>query len=156
MTITQSTAPAFDITVSRVVPADPDTVWSLLTDVTRSATSAPRTSSRAGSATIAGSARGSRAATSSSWLSWSTVCTVTASEPGRVFAFESSPPSRSLWTYTLEAVDGGTRVTESMVKADQQPAPIRLMQRMVGVTDRAAVIRDGMTATLDDLAAAVS
>ena len=53
---------------------------------------------------------------------WSTECVVTASEPGRTFAFKvrkigpSSPIIRgriATWTYDFEPVDGGTQVTET-------------------------------------------
>nr|WP_241895731.1 SRPBCC family protein [Jatrophihabitans sp. GAS493] len=53
---------------------------------------------------------------------WCTQCTVTAAEPGRRFAFRAhkmglgtprvSAPIAS-WEYTLETVEGGTRVTET-------------------------------------------
>lgn len=155
MTITH-TAPAFDITVSRVVPADPQTVWTLLTDVSRFGELSPENVESHWLGDDRGVGARFKGRNKIKWMSWSTVCTVTASEPGRVFAFESSPPSRTRWSYTLEAVDGGTRVTESLAKDDEQPAPIRFLQKLVGVTDRAAVLREGMTTTLDRLGAAVS
>ena len=55
----------------------------------------------------------------------------------------------------LEAVEGGTRVTESMLKPDKQVLPIRILQRLVGVPDRVACVREGMETTLDNLATAV-
>lgn len=48
---------------------------------------------------------------------------------------------------------GGTRVTESMTKDEEQPLPIRVLQRFVGrVTDREAHLRAGMEQTLERLA----
>ena len=53
---------------------------------------------------------------------WITRCTVTASEPGKVFSFDvqalgvRAPRVRGQianWTYTFEAADGGTLVTET-------------------------------------------
>ena len=124
MTITH-TAPAFDITVSRVVPADPQTVWSFLTDVSRFGELSPENVESRWLGDERGVGARFKGRNRIKWMSWSTVCTVTASEPGRVFSFESSSPSRTRWSYALEAVDGGTRVTESLAKDDPQPAPIR-------------------------------
>lgn len=55
-------------------------------------------------------------------LNWRTSCTVTASDPGRRFAFDvlaigvKKPVLRAgiaTWDYTFEAVEGGTKVTET-------------------------------------------
>ncbi|NLE82113.1 MAG: SRPBCC family protein [Rhodococcus sp.] len=57
-------------------------------------------------------------------IRWTTRCTVTAAEPGKAFAFKvraigvkapriSAPIAT--WKYTFEAVDGGTRVTETWI-----------------------------------------
>lgn len=56
------------------------------------------------------------------WMRWSTRCRVIAAEPGRTFAFRveaiglRTPRLQApiaTWRYDLEAVDGGTRVTET-------------------------------------------
>ncbi|RPK37852.1 SRPBCC family protein [Streptomyces sp. NBC_01260] len=55
-------------------------------------------------------------------MSWTTRCTVTAAEPGERFAFRVHaigarrprlPGAIATWEYRFEAVDGGTRVTET-------------------------------------------
>ena len=69
------------------------------------------------------------------------------------FSFSTSAPSRSTWTYTLEPIPDGTRVTETMRKDGDQPGPIRAMQRLAGVRDRQAHLAAGMTTTLERLAA---
>ena len=49
-------------------------------------------------------------------FNWSTICTVTESEPGKVFPFSTQPKggkTQSLWRYELKATSGGTRVQES-------------------------------------------
>ena len=155
MTI-NSTTPEFDITVTRVVPADPQVVWDYLIDVSHMGELSPENvesrwldDDRAVGARFKGRNK-------LNWLSWTTVATVTAWEPGRLFSFESSPPSRTRWSYALEPVDGGTRVVESMFKADPQAAPIRFLQKLVGATDREAIVRDGMETTLERLEAAVA
>ena len=47
---------------------------------------------------------------------WSTTCTVTESDPGKLFSFSTQPKgakTQSLWLYEPEATSGGTRVRES-------------------------------------------
>ena len=46
--------------------------------------------------------------------SWTTTCTVTDAEPGRVFAFDvkSFVVPVAHWRYDIEPADGGCRVTE--------------------------------------------
>lgn len=83
---------------------------------------------------------------------WSTVCRVVENQPGRSFAFSVAWPSRTYWRYDFTPVDGGTTVTETMRKVDAQMAPVRWIQHAVGVHDRAAHLRAGITATLDRLA----
>ena len=87
---------------------------------------------------------------------WSTKPTVTVADRGREFAFKVPGASGPVWTYRFEPVAGGTLVTETVDQAKRSPLPIRLIQKMHGVTDRAAVLRDGMVTTLDRLAAAAS
>lgn len=153
---TTAAAPVFDITVSRVVPADPQKVWTLLTDVTTFGELSPENveshwlgDERGVGARFAGSNK-------LSWAKWSTTATVTDWEPGLRFGFDTSAPSATHWSYELEAVEGGTRVTESMLKADKQVLPIRILQRVIGVSDRVACVREGMETTLERLERAVS
>jgi len=46
---------------------------------------------------------------------WSRECVVTEAEPGRAFAFSTifKGAESTRWRYSFEAIDGGTRVTES-------------------------------------------
>lgn len=154
MTIT--TTPAIDIAVSRILPADPQSIWEVLSDLSRMSELSPEnTESRWLDAQRGVGAR-FRGRNRLGWLRWTTVATVRAWEPGRRLAFETSPPSRSRWTYALEPVEGGTRVTESVVKDDPQPAAIRVLQRLAGVSDRHASLRTSMESTLARLERAVS
>lgn len=150
-----SDSPALSVTVSRTVPADPDTVWAIISDPDRLAALSPETTRTEWVDGQRGLGARFKGHNRVGWVRWTTVATVTTYEPGRAFGFETSPPSRSRWRYELEPVDGGTRVTESMRKQDPQPAPIRLLMRLVGVTDRAAHLRAGMTETLERLDAAI-
>lgn len=142
------------ITVSREVPADPDRVWAHLTEVSNLAALSPENLSSTWLDEPGPGARFKGRNAMGPLLRWSTVATVTEWEPGRRFGFEISPPSRTRWRYELEPVaGGGTRVTESMTKDEEQPLPIRVLQRFVGrVTDREAHLRAGMEQTLERLA----
>ena len=46
---------------------------------------------------------------------WSMTCTVTESDPGKLFSFSTQPKEKtqSLWRYEPAATSGGTRVRES-------------------------------------------
>ena len=141
--------PAMRISVRRTVPAPPEAVYEVISDVTSIGDRSPE-------------------ATGATWLTpgrrflghnrigplyrWSTVCTVTEDEPGTAFEFVASWPSRTTWRYELAPVAGGTEVTESMIKQSPQYPPIRWTQDLVGVPDRGANLRAGMQTTLDRLA----
>lgn len=137
------------VTVSKTIPASPEELYAVVSDVTRMGEISPETNSARwikegktfkGSNNIGPLYR------------WSTVCRVVENQPNHSFAFTVAWPSNSYWRYTFTPVDGGTLVTESMSKVDAQMAPIRWMQNMVGARDRVANLRAGMTTTLDRLA----
>jgi hypothetical protein len=83
---------------------------------------------------------------------WSTTCTVTDAERGRVFAFDVRytviPIAR--WQYDIVAADGGCRVKESTW--DRRPGWFRkIAARSTGVTDRAAANAEHIRRTLQRL-----
>jgi hypothetical protein len=83
---------------------------------------------------------------------WSTKCTVTDADPGRMFAFDVChtvfPVAR--WQYEIVASDGGCRVTESTW--DRRPGWFRkLGGKATGVTDRVAANRKNIELTLQRL-----
>jgi hypothetical protein len=86
---------------------------------------------------------------------WTTKCTVTDAEPGRVFAFDVRytviPIAR--WQYDitdLTADDGGCQVTESTW--DRRPGWFRkVAPRATGVADRAAANAEHIRLTLQRL-----
>ena len=142
-------SPALDVSVSRVIPADPLTVYDVLSDITTIGQRSPETHA-------------------AKWITpgkkfkgynhigplyrWSTVCTVTDDAPGHTFAFDVAWPSKTSWRYDLTALDDATEVTLTMTKNQPQAAPVVAIQRMVGVHDRAQHLRSGMAQTLDRLA----
>lgn len=144
-----------ELTVSRRVSAPADVVFGLLTDVQRMPEWSPEVVASswvgdAGEAAIGARFTGRNEIGS---MSWSTKPRITDLVEDRVFEFRVPAPSRSTWRYELVPVDGGTVVTETLTQAKRTPAPLRLLPRRAGVTDRAAHLRDGMQTTLDRLAA---
>ncbi|QKT10626.1 SRPBCC family protein [Rhodococcus sp. W8901] len=136
-----------------MIEARPSTLYALISDITRMGDYSPETVSahwldgatgpRVG-ARFEGSNRIGRAR-------WSTKPQVVTAEPGHRFAFRVPGRSGALWTYTFEATEGGTLVTEAMQQGVPSPLPVRMIQRWTGVTDRAEHLRQGMTTTLDRL-----
>ncbi|MFI2710610.1 SRPBCC family protein [Micromonospora sp. NPDC018662] len=144
--------PALSVHVSRTVPASPDRVYALVSDITRMGEWSPETYAarwREPGRRFTGSNR------IGPFYRWRMTATVTEAVPGRVFGFATAWPSSSSWRYELEPVDGGTRITESMTRATPQLAAVRAVQRLVGAADRAAHLRAGMTTTLERLDAAL-
>lgn len=83
---------------------------------------------------------------------WTTKCTVTDAEPGRLFAFDVRhtivPVSR--WQYDIVAADGGCLVTESTW--DRRPGWFRKVAgKATGTPDRVAANTEHIRLTLDRL-----
>jgi hypothetical protein len=135
------------------IDANPDLVYGLITDLPTLASLAEEAVAmelRKGDAVTEGAVfvghneNGSKR--------WTTKCTVTDAEPGRVFAFHVRyivfPVAR--WQYDIVAADGGCRVTESTW--DRRSGLFRkLGGRATGVTDRAAVNTEHIQLTLQRL-----
>ncbi len=143
---------------SRVLGATPEVVYDLVSDVTRMGSWSPETASCRWIDGATGPAVGARFVGSNRRgpLVWSTVCTVTAAERGREFAFAVTFAGAPIsdWRYTFAAEGAGCRVVETW--QDRRPSAVRIASiPVMGVADRAAHNRRGMVATLDALARAV-
>jgi uncharacterized protein YndB with AHSA1/START domain len=100
-----------------VVEATPDQVYAVVSDVTRIAewSHECRQADWLGDTTgpvVGGQFRGRNRVNR---FGWSRICTITALEPGRVFAYRTSggfPSDSTAWSFELEPVEGGTRVTQ--------------------------------------------
>jgi Polyketide cyclase / dehydrase and lipid transport len=147
------------VTVTTVIAnVDPAAVYDLVADVTTMPNYSPETIavSWIGNTTTATVGAKFKGTNKLGTLKWSTKPTITAAERGRVFGFKVPGKAGPTWTYEFEAVDGGTRVTESMHQAKASPLPIRILQRRAGVTDRAENLRNAMTLTLQRLTQAAT
>lgn len=105
------------VSASVVVPAPADAVWDVLVDVARVGEwSHEARGARwcSGDGPVVGNVF--RGTNKLGQLRWARRCTVTVAEPGSRFAYRTDGGvlgDRTEWSFVLEAVDGGTRVTES-------------------------------------------
>jgi hypothetical protein len=130
-------------------------VYALITDLPTMAALAEETTAmewRKGDAAAPGAVFKGRNTNGSK--SWSTKCTVTHAEPGRVFAFDvkSAIVPVAHWRYDIEPVDGGCRVTEQTW--DRRPGWFLTPARIAtGVSDRTSANAEHIALTLARLKA---
>ena len=141
--------------VERVVAADPIVVYDLVSDVTRMGDWSPETSSCRWVGGVTGPAVGARFVGSNRRgpLVWRTRCRVTAADPGSAFAFTVSFAGMPIadWGYEIAARGQGSVVAETWT--DRRSAALKLASvPVMGIADRAAHNRRGMTTTLAALA----
>lgn len=142
------------VCVERVIRGEADELWTMVADVTRMPEWSPETVSatwldRAGPARVGARFEGTNR---HGRKTWKTVCTVTASEHGGVFAFrvQAGPVNVAEWSYTFEPVEHATVVVESWT--DRRNALARLVSPLVtGDKDRRTHNRATMEQTLDNL-----
>src|SRR5580658_4895012 len=110
------------VTVHMAAPAD--RIWDLVSDVTKIGRYSPETFEAVWIDGATGPAAGAKfrghvKRNGKGPVYWTT-CTVTASEPGRAFAFGVGPKDKPLnvWRYQLVPAGTGTDVTESFQLAD--------------------------------------
>lgn len=143
--------------VTREIAAPADEVWAMVADVTRMGEWSPENEGGEWlrGATAAAPGAKFRARNRVGSHSWQTVSTVTDAEPARRFAFRvtAGPVPVADWGYTFEPTPTGCRVTESWT--DRRPGWFTVIaKRVTGVRDRETHNRQGMTETLERLAAA--
>jgi uncharacterized protein YndB with AHSA1/START domain len=147
--------------VVRMIEAPPEAVYDVVADVTRTSELSPEVEHCEWLDGATGPAVGARFRArnrSRRGPAWHNTPVVTAAERGAVFAFSRSERGAGTitWQYSLEPVDGGTRVTESY----RVIRPVSwfgwfVISVLYGDKDRRADLRRGMTVTLERLAALV-
>ena len=133
--------------------APPDTVWELVSDVTRIGSYSPETFEAewldgATAPAVGAKFRGHVKRNGIGPTYWTT-CWVTVCEPGREFAFTVGPPEKAMntWGYTIVPTEGGgSDVTESFRLADK--LPFRIYWALLGRA-RGRTNRKGMRTTLE-------
>lgn len=137
------------------IDADPAGVYALLTDLTTFAALAEETHAMEwakGSAAVRGAVFKGHNRNGSK--TWTTKCTVTDAEPGRVFGFKVTALGLPIaqWRYDIAAADGGCRVTESTW--DDRPGWFKVLAgSLTGVSDRDTANAEHIRLTLQRLKA---
>jgi hypothetical protein len=151
-----------DGSVDVVVDADPETVYALLSDVTRvgeRSTECRSASWESGEpGTVGATFRGHNKA--GALARWSRRCEVVRADPGSAFVFRTVPErwdvtrqDSTTWSYELEHVADGTRVTHSYRITRLPHAPLRVLFGLLIPDHRD--MRPQMRHNLDVLAAQV-
>lgn len=143
--------------VSRQIAASPETVWSLVSDVTRMVEWSPVLVGCEWIGGAGGPEVGARFVghNRQSGMRWSRECVITACEPGRELAFQTffkgAPSTR--WRYLFEPSGDGTKVTESY-EIVSMPRYVRAVRKIPGMIEKGASgARAGMELTLERIAA---
>ncbi len=142
------------------IDASPDTVYGLVSDITRMGEWSPecvRCSWAKGATGRAVGARFKAKNKGSRGPAWYNTPKVTAAKPGHEFAFNRSGPGIGsyTWRFVMEPTATGTRVTESFDA--EQPlgsAMSWITEKWVGSDDRDADLHGGMVTTLARIKAA--
>jgi hypothetical protein len=140
-----------DLRVSEIVQADPQTVYGLISDITRMGEWSPENTGGRWLRGATGPAAGAtfKGTNRNGWRRWSSKCSVTEAEPGHRFAFSvtAGPVSVAEWGYTIEQSADGCTITEDWT--DRRPGWLRAVYPIVmGIPDRVASNRTNMQATL--------
>ena len=144
------------VTVHMKAPAE--SIWDLVSDVTRIGSYSPETFEAEWLDGATGPAMGARfrghVKRNGRGPTYWTKCTVVASEPGREFAFGVGGSAKALnvWRYRLEPAGDGTDVTESFELGDQ---PFLKLYWALAGWSRGKTNENGMRTTLERIRAEV-
>lgn len=146
---------AASVSVSRDVAASPEAVWERVSDLSRMGEWSEENTGGKWLGGATGPAVGARfqGSNRNGARRWKTSVTVTRCEEPSVFEFEvkAALVKVARWTYEIEPIDGGCRVTETWT--DQRGALAKALGGPVsGVADRETHNRAGMETTLANLA----
>jgi len=100
------------IEVSIEIDADPQRVWSIVSDLRRMGERSPQCRKMIILGTPVGVGTKTININRAGWLHWPTTSKVIEFDPGRRLAFRV-PQNRSVWTYDVQARGHGTLLTES-------------------------------------------
>jgi uncharacterized protein YndB with AHSA1/START domain len=149
---------AEQVSVTKDIAASAETLWAMVSDVTRMGEWSPENEGGEWLGNATGPQTGAtfRGTNRNGKRKWQTVATILDAEPGRAFSFRVKAAGGlkvAEWRYAFEPTATGCRVTETWV--DQRGFLVKSLGKPVsGVGDRAAHNRAGMEQTLERLAAA--
>lgn len=148
-----------ELKVEERIAAPADTLYALVSDITRTGEWSPENVGGRWLGVAAGPAVGARFRGSNrrGFRRWSTTCKVVAADPARHFAFDVAfagiPVAR--WSYEFTPDDAGTLVTETW--NDRRPGWFARGARLVmGITDMRAHTEKNIRTTLANLSAAAT
>ena len=144
------------LTVSTEIAATPDTVWALVSDLSKMGEWSPETDGvewlRGATGPVPGATfKGSNHHGSKKWT---TIGKITEADPGSRFAFRITAAGFKIseWRYDIEPAGSGCRVTETWV--DERGALARTIGRLTtGIADRGSHNRATMQTKLEGLKA---
>lgn len=142
------------------VAAPPEAVYAVVSDVRTVGTRSPETVAATPRDPAAPLTAGARFTghNRNGRFRWSTRCTVTEAEPGRVFAFDvkSGGLAISSWRYEFAPAENGTATLVTETWTDRRSPLMHVLSTVVtGVRDRPTHNRRTIRATLDALKASV-
>lgn len=142
---------------STVVAAPPERVFALVSDLPGMGRFSTENAGGRWTGGATGPAVGARfrGANRAGRRRWSTLSTVVRCEPGRAFSFLVTAGGLGVaqWSYALEPVDGGTRLTETW--EDRRGRLMTVLGRLTtGVSDREAFAAGALEHTLAAVKAA--
>ena len=137
------------------IAAPPETVYALVSDITRMGEWSPECIRCSWTKGATGPAVGARFKATNKGKrgpSWFNTPVVTVAQPDREFAFNRSGPGIGsyTWRYVMEPTPTGTRLTESFdAERPLGTAMSWLTEKWVGSSDRDADLHAGMVTTLE-------
>ena len=144
-----------DIEVSRVIAASPEALYDIVSDLPKMGELSPENTGGMWVNGATGPDVGAefRGTNSHGTKHWATSAVVERADRGHEFAFRVrvGPVKVARWSYRFEAVDGGTKVTETWDDMRNWLAK-KAGTVASGVKDRETRNRDTMTVTLGNLA----
>ena len=138
--------------VSIEISATQEKVYDLVSDVTRMGEWSPECARCEWAGEAVGPAVGARfkGHNKRGLMRWSNTPTVTAADPGKVFAFSRTAPGAGevVWRYQMTPSDGGTTLTESYEVVRPANQVMSLMTRVMLPGDRGKQLNEDMQVTL--------
>lgn len=156
MTETSTAQPGSDeLTASITINAAPQQVWAAISDVTRMPSWSPqvrKTIIRGGGAPGLGTKFIN--INRQGWKHWPTTARIVRCDPYKEFAFRVNE-NRTVWSFTLEETDGGTRVTQRREAPEgiSQVSHVMIAVGLGGQKEFIPMMQRGMEQTLQRLKA---